>query len=287
MIHLKKTEAFVERVWTLSKGLPWVGREQWEDISKALSRASKNVLLLEQQDLKVHYEAFQKEFEENLTSLSREDYAAYFSELSLIFRIAPDGLQILNETSHQLMLEHGIKYRDVAWGKMQEELSLIPATHELVMEAYRFLLIATDGAMYYQAAFAEIEQQRRLTSSPPYKASTHTTPLSTLKTDPKTGGTTHGLRLRQVALIHIYEGVSLNSTLANQVAANAGFTSKTSGQKLMTHYNKLAHQSTNRTGVEAKALTDMIKDISEVLPLLSENAKLKAKSELQKLVAKK
>ncbi len=291
MIRLKKTEAFIKRVWLLSEALPWLGRDEWDNLSNDLCRAPKTKLSLEQRELKLLYKGFQDEFEENMSSLIRSEYSAYFNELSRIFRIGPDGLRVLNETCQQLMLEQGMKFRDVAWAKMQERLSVRPSTYEVAMEAYRFYLIATDGASYYQAALAEIEQQRRLVSIIYHHSDSSIPPLP--MPEPSTVSesiadkTNPIVRIRQIALRYVYEDWLLNPSMAIEVAASAGFISKTSGQQLMKHYNNLAHQTTNRIGVKGKALTDMIKDVSAVLPMLSEQAKARAERELQTLITKK
>ncbi|AMR27700.1 hypothetical protein A0257_11730 [Hymenobacter psoromatis] len=98
---------------------------------------------------------------------------------------------------------------------------------------------------------------------------------------------TDKLSLRQVALLHIYEGRVLDSTEAVKAAAKAGYSSRTSGQKLMQYYNALAHHTTNRIRLEGKALSDMIKDIARVVALLSGTAREQAESELKTLQARK
>ena len=106
-------------------------------------------------------------------------------------------------------------------------------------------------------------------------------------TEAPTSPVTPGLSLRQVALLFIYNKEPLNRPKANHAATKAGFTSLTSGQKLMQYYNALAHHVTNRVGVEKKALSDMIKDITAVLPALVGTSRQHAESELQTLKAKR
>ena len=106
-------------------------------------------------------------------------------------------------------------------------------------------------------------------------------------TESPTSPVTPGLSLRQVALLFIYNGEPLNRPKANHEATKAGFTSPTSGQKLMQYYNALAHHVTNRIGVEKKALSDMIKDITAVLPALVGTSRQHAESELKTLEAKR
>ncbi|MDO7854420.1 hypothetical protein [Hymenobacter convexus] len=95
------------------------------------------------------------------------------------------------------------------------------------------------------------------------------------------------LTLRQVALLHYYKGVTWETTTAAGEAARvAGYNSPTSGRQLKTDLNYVQRTS-NRTGVEGKAIIPMCRDISAVIPHLPEDKRQQAEDELQQLELKK
>lgn len=93
--------------------------------------------------------------------------------------------------------------------------------------------------------------------------------------------------MRQVALLYIYQNAPILHAQASAIAEKYGFSSPTSGQKLYSTYNKLAHQTAARTGVASKGLRLMINDIIAVLPHLTENGRQQAEKEIQTLKAQK
>lgn len=95
-----------------------------------------------------------------------------------------------------------------------------------------------------------------------------------------------GLTLRQIALLSIYRRVPLTRPQADEVAHAAGYTSPTSGRKLMEHYNALDRPS-ERINVAGEALRAMLKAIEGVIPHLTGGSKQQAQSELQTLEAKR
>lgn len=91
-----------------------------------------------------------------------------------------------------------------------------------------------------------------------------------------------GLTLRQVALLHIYQGHIIPRE-AGEIARQYGHQS---GQALYEHSRKLTLPS-QRAGADGKALAPMIADITKVIAHLSGTARQQAESELQTLQAKK
>lgn len=90
------------------------------------------------------------------------------------------------------------------------------------------------------------------------------------------------LSLRQVALLHIYQGFAI-PTAADSIAHAHGHTS---GKRLYELYTRFAHGINNRTGVEGRAIRPMVSDISAVIPLLTGTSRQDAEKELQTLEAK-
>ena len=95
---------------------------------------------------------------------------------------------------------------------------------------------------------------------------------------------TGNLGLRQVALLHIYEGKPAikRDERANELARQHGHAS---GAKLYDHYRKLSKQ-TGITGVEGAEVPKLILDIEAVLPLLSGAPEQAARAHLQTLKTK-
>jgi hypothetical protein len=102
-------------------------------------------------------------------------------------------------------------------------------------------------------------------------------------------GTSAKLTHRQIALLYIYQGISLDEALATQVGKENGHKSDTSGRKIMTdHYHPLRGPANNRTGVEGKtAIANMSKAIEGVILHLPEDKRQQAEDELQSLRDKK
>lgn len=114
------------------------------------------------------------------------------------------------------------------------------------------------------------------------KGLTHAVPSPTM---PVNAGLTPLKTMRQVVLMHIYQNTTISHAQASVIAEIYGFSSPTSGQKLYSIYNKLAHYTTDRTGIGARGLRLMITDIQAVLPHLAESGRKQAESELQTLKA--
>ncbi|HEX8348375.1 MAG TPA: hypothetical protein VF598_00305 [Hymenobacter sp.] len=96
--------------------------------------------------------------------------------------------------------------------------------------------------------------------------------------------TNTSLSLRQVALLHIYQGKPpiKRDSRADEIAKNHGHTS---GGRLYSLYNKLT-KVIDRIGVEGDKIKPLIKDIEQVLPYLKGEQLKQAKNELQTLRAK-
>jgi hypothetical protein len=90
------------------------------------------------------------------------------------------------------------------------------------------------------------------------------------------------LTLRQVALLHIYQGYIIHPKEANAIAKQYGYKS---GPKLYDHFRKLVRPS-QRIGVEEKMLAPMISDVTMVIAHLAGTARQQAENELQTLQAK-
>jgi hypothetical protein len=91
-----------------------------------------------------------------------------------------------------------------------------------------------------------------------------------------------GLSLRQVALLHIYQGHIIADKEANAIAQQYGHQS---GPKLYEHFRKLVRPS-QRIGVEGKMLAPLIADVTKVIAHLAGTPRQQAERELQTLQAK-
>jgi hypothetical protein len=94
-------------------------------------------------------------------------------------------------------------------------------------------------------------------------------------------------KIRQIALWHIYEGISIPYGEASQVAEALNYTSPSSGQNLYNVYQKFCGKSSARTGVTKRGIPLMINDIEAIIPLLSKAKRLQAERELQTLKVQK
>ena len=99
-----------------------------------------------------------------------------------------------------------------------------------------------------------------------------------------TEGKTEQLKVKQIALIHIYEGIRISRKNAAEIAAKYGYHSKTSGEGLFQDYT-LFQSKTNRTGEPSEFTKQTMKNkvrlFESILPYLSEKANQKATDELQ------
>lgn len=92
------------------------------------------------------------------------------------------------------------------------------------------------------------------------------------------------LKLRQVALMYIYERWPLPKDQADSIVQRYG---NTSGHKLYTEYLRYSRSVNERTGVEGKAVDAMIKSIEGILPDLSEAARKRAEDNISILKEEK
>lgn len=93
------------------------------------------------------------------------------------------------------------------------------------------------------------------------------------------------LSMMQVALIYSYNGNHINYENMSKVASEYGYTSSTSGNRLMQLYNRV-HSTTDRKGSQGSIRKDQnrINDIKKILPhLKSSSIKEKAEKEIQSL----
>ncbi|GAA4399820.1 hypothetical protein GCM10023187_12290 [Nibrella viscosa] len=90
------------------------------------------------------------------------------------------------------------------------------------------------------------------------------------------------LSLRQIAYKYRYEGKVINELKKEEIARNAGFTGKKSGNKLLDHYKGL-ETSEQRTSCGR----DAVKDILKVIPTLTGSAKDTAEVDLKAAKIKK
>jgi hypothetical protein len=91
------------------------------------------------------------------------------------------------------------------------------------------------------------------------------------------------LKVPQIALIHIYEGKQITEENAKEIAANYGYTAKTSGKGLYHDYLKYCKTSDRKakpTAETKKTLINKIELFKSIVNYLSEKAKLKANDEI-------
>ncbi|MDX2190511.1 MAG: hypothetical protein SFY32_11670 [Bacteroidota bacterium] len=91
------------------------------------------------------------------------------------------------------------------------------------------------------------------------------------------------LKVPQIALIHIYEDKQITEENANEIAANYGYTAKTSGKGLYHDYLKYCKTSDRKakpTAETKKTLINKIELFKSIVNYLSEKAKQKANDEI-------
>ncbi len=94
------------------------------------------------------------------------------------------------------------------------------------------------------------------------------------------------LKVPQIALIHVYEGVQITRNNAGKIAAKYGYTSKSSGEGLFqdyTNYCSTANRKGRPTPCTPKKLKNKIELFESVVNHLSENNKQRAVDEIQML----
>ena len=96
-----------------------------------------------------------------------------------------------------------------------------------------------------------------------------------------------GLTMRQVVLWRLYVGLKLVRSRADQVARDAGFDARTSGQQLWDQHRLFAPGPKSRTNVVGKAVHNLCIDIAAVIPYLPKDKRQQAEYELQQLELKK
>lgn len=109
--------------------------------------------------------------------------------------------------------------------------------------------------------------------------------LYKLSNKKKNKNTSSGLDMIHVALIYSYKNIYINYANMKQIASEYGFTSPTSGNRLLQQYNKV-HKTTDRKGSQGTPIKDKnrIKAITKILPYLDEpSIKEKAKKEILSL----
>jgi hypothetical protein len=92
------------------------------------------------------------------------------------------------------------------------------------------------------------------------------------------------IKVKQIALIHIYEGIQISRKNASEIAAKYGYRSKSSGEGLFQDYSLFLSKATRigePTECTKKTLNNKIRLFESTLDYLSEKAKQKATDELQ------
>jgi hypothetical protein len=92
------------------------------------------------------------------------------------------------------------------------------------------------------------------------------------------------LKVPQIALIHIYEGIQITEENAKEIAAKHGYTAKTSGKGLYHDYLKYCKTSDRKakpTAETKKTLINKIELFQSVVSHLSDKAKQKVNDEIK------
>lgn len=99
------------------------------------------------------------------------------------------------------------------------------------------------------------------------------------QTETKTGK----LKVPQIALIHVYEGIQITRENAGEIAAKHGYTAKNSGEGLFqdyTNYCSTANRKGKPTPCTPKKLKNKIELFESVVNHLSDNNKQRANDEI-------
>ena len=94
---------------------------------------------------------------------------------------------------------------------------------------------------------------------------------------------TDKLKVNQIALIHVYEGVQITRENAGEIAAKHGYTAKNSGEGLFqdyTNYCSTANRKGKPTPCTPKKLKNKIELFESVVSHLSDNNKQRAIDEI-------
>lgn len=94
---------------------------------------------------------------------------------------------------------------------------------------------------------------------------------------------TDKLKVPQIALIHVYEGIQITRGNAREIAAQHGYTAKNSGEGLFqdyTNYCSTANRKGKPTPCTPRKLMNKIKLFESVVNLLSDNNKQRAIDEI-------
>lgn len=94
---------------------------------------------------------------------------------------------------------------------------------------------------------------------------------------------TDKLKVNQIALIHVYEGVQITRENAGEIAAKYGYTAKNSGEGLFqdyTYYCSTANRKGKPTPCTPKKLKNKIELFESVVSYLSDNNKQRAIDEI-------
>lgn len=94
---------------------------------------------------------------------------------------------------------------------------------------------------------------------------------------------TDKLKVPQIALIHVYEGRQITRENAGEIAANHGYTAKTSGEGLFQDYTKFCSMATRKgkpTPCTPQKLKNKIELFESVINYLSDNNKQRAIDEI-------
>ncbi|MBJ6111790.1 hypothetical protein JAO73_22410 [Hymenobacter sp. BT523] len=284
MIQFIKTESFIQRIWSVTLSI------SIESIRSKFLHFDEKALREEQVELKSQYNKFLLELEYNIKFLSTDNYAQFFNELDKVFLIPISILTSANQLLESLIMQHGSDYQIFAWRKMKQELSESTDKDEVIPLCINLILVATGGATFYQKAYADVQRQRRILLGAPNQkipasaalvafVEKHVPSLS--QVEPKQ--TDGKLSLRQIALLHIYQGRVIPKA-ADEIAKAYGHNS---GAKLYGHYLKLSSR-TGRTGddIKGQRLASMLDAISRLLPFLDGAAYEQAKRELTTLEAR-
>lgn len=102
-------------------------------------------------------------------------------------------------------------------------------------------------------------------------------------TPPPAETKTDKLKVNQIALIHVYEGVQITRENAGEIAAKHGYTAKNSGEGLFqdyTNYCSTANRKGKPTPCTPKKLKNKIELFESVVSHLSDNNKQRAIDEI-------
>jgi hypothetical protein len=94
---------------------------------------------------------------------------------------------------------------------------------------------------------------------------------------------TDRLKVKQIALIHFYNGIQITRENAGEIAAKHGYTAKNSGEGLFqdyTYYCSTANRKAKPTPFTAARLNNKIKLFESVIPFLSDNNEQRAIDEI-------